>query len=39
MHEIVHYTGFNIVEAIERGGTAMHPLLTEKDKQKCRKVI
>ena len=24
---------------IERGGTAMHPELTEKDKQKCRKAI
>ena len=27
------------VATIERGGTAMHPQLTEKDKQKCRKAI
>ena len=39
MREIAHYAGFNIVKTIERGGTAMHPLLTEKDKQKCRKAI
>ena len=26
-------------EAGKRGGTAMHPELSEKDKQKCRKAI
>ena len=26
-------------EAEMRGGTAMHPALTEKDKQKCRKAV
>ena len=35
MREICHYAGFKIVATIERGGTAMHPQLLEKDKQKC----
>ena len=35
MREICHYAGFKIVATIERGGTAMHPQLSEKDKQKC----
>ncbi len=39
MREIARYAGFKIVSAIERGGTAMHPGLTDKDKQKCRKAI
>ena len=39
MREICHYSGFKIVATIERGGTAMHPQLSEKDKQKCRKAI
>ena len=39
MREIARYAGFKIVSTIERGGTAMHPALTEKDKQKCRKAI
>ena len=39
MREIARYAGFNIVKTIERGGTAKHPELTEKDKQKCRKAI
>ena len=39
MREICRYSGFKIVVAIERGGTAMHPQLTEKDKQKCLKAI
>ena len=39
MREIARYAGFKIVSTIERGGTAMHPELTEKDKQKCRKAI
>ena len=39
MREIARYAGFKIVKTIERGGTAMHPELTEKDKQKCRKAI
>ena len=36
MREIARYAGFKIVSTIERSGTAMHPELTEKDKQKCR---
>ena len=39
MHEICRYSGFDIVATIERGGTVMHPQLSEKDKQKCRKAI
>ena len=39
MREIARYAGFKIVKTIERGGTAMHPELTEKNKQKCRKAI
>jgi hypothetical protein len=39
MREIAHYAGFKIVSTIERGGTAMHPELTKKGKQKCRKAV
>ena len=39
MREICRYSGFKIVATIERGGTAMHPQLSEKDKQKCVKAI
>ena len=37
MREICRYAGFKIVATVERGGTAMHPDLTDKDKQRCRK--
>ncbi len=39
MKEIGRYAGFKIVKTIERGGTVMHPTLTDKDKKKCRKAI
>jgi hypothetical protein len=39
MREIARYAGFKIVGTIERGGTAMHPELTDKDEQRCRKAI
>lgn len=39
MREICRYSGFKIVATIERGGTVMHPELSEKDKQKCLKAI
>ena len=39
MREICRYSGFKIVATIERGGTAMHPQLSENDKQKSRKAI
>lgn len=39
MREICRYSGFDIVKTIERGGTVMHPELTEKDKQKCVKAV
>ena len=37
MREIAHYAGFKIVKTIERGNTAKHTTLTEKDRQKCSK--
>ena len=39
MREICRYSGFKIVTTIERGGTVMHPQLSEKDKRKCCKAI
>ena len=39
MREICRYSSFKIVATIERGGTVMHPQLSEKDKQKCCKAI
>ena len=39
MREICRYSGFDIVATVERGGTAKHPQLTEKDKKKCLKSI
>ena len=39
MREICRDSGFKIVATIERGGTAKHPQLSEKDKQKCLKAI
>lgn len=39
MREICRYSGFKIVATIERGGTVMHPQLSEKDKQKCRNAV
>lgn len=39
LREICRYSGFKIVATIERGGTAMHTQLSEKDKQKCLKAI
>ncbi|MBR6250059.1 MAG: flavodoxin family protein [Bacteroidales bacterium] len=39
LREICRYSGFKIVATIERGGTAMHSELTDKDKQKCVKAV
>ena len=39
MREICRYSGFKTVATIERGGTAMHPQLSEKDQRKCIKAI
>jgi len=39
MREICRYSGFKTVSTIERGGTAMHPQLSEKDQRKCIKAI
>ena len=39
LREICHYSGFDIVKEIERGGTEKNPELTEKDEAKCRKAV
>lgn len=38
LREILRWSGFRIVKAIERGGTRTHPL-TERDLEKCRKAV
>ena len=39
MREICRYSGLKAVTTIERGGTAMRPQLSGRDRQKCRKAI
>ena len=39
MRDICHHSVCKIVATIERGGTVMHPQLSEKDKRKCREAI
>lgn len=39
LHEICRYSGFKQVAAIERGATAIHPQLSERDRRKCHKAI
>jgi len=39
LREVCRYSGFKIVATIDRGGTVMHPQLSDKDKQKCYKAI
>ncbi len=39
MREIARYSGFKIVATIERGGTAKHSEMTEKDKNRSRKAV
>lgn len=39
MREICRYSSLKVVTTIERGGTAMRPQLSERDRQKCRKAI
>jgi hypothetical protein len=39
LREIARYAGFKIARTIECGGTAMHPELTDRDKQKWRKAV
>ena len=36
---VASYAGFKVVKEIERGGTAMHTVLSEKDKLRCRKAV
>lgn len=39
MREICHYSGFDIVKTIQRGGTNKNPKLTPRDHKKCIKAI
>jgi putative NADPH-quinone reductase len=39
MREVCRYSGFKIVKAIERGGTAKNPEITDNDRAKCIKAI
>ncbi len=39
MREICHYSGFKIEKTIEKGGTAMHPELSDKERQRCRDAV
>ena len=39
LREICRYSGIKTVKTIERGGTQMHPQLSEKDKSRCRKAV
>ena len=39
MREVCRYSGFKIVKAIERGGTAKNPEITDNDIAKCIKAI
>ncbi|MGN0186451.1 MAG: flavodoxin family protein [Paludibacteraceae bacterium] len=39
LREIGHYSGWNIVAAIERGGVQTHPQLTKRDIRKCHKAF
>jgi len=39
LQEILGYSGMRTVGVIERGGTQMHPELTDRDRRKCEKMI
>lgn len=39
LSEIFHCGGFRVARIIEKGGTARHPRLTEREKQRCRSAI
>lgn len=39
LREILKWSGFSIKGVIQKGGTKLHPELTESDKKKCRKII
>ena len=39
LREICRYSGFKIVKTIEKGGTAMHPELSDKERQRCRDAV
>ncbi len=37
--EILRYSGFKVVDTVQKGGTKKQPLLTEKEIKKCKNVI
>ena len=39
LKQILHYSGFNIQGIIQKGGTRKYPDLTDKEQEKCRKII
>ena len=39
LKEILKWSGFKVVSAIEKGGTKQHPGLTEREMKRCRRVI
>lgn len=39
LKQILHYSGFNIQGIIQKGGTKKYPDLTDKEQEKCRKII
>ena len=39
LKEILKWSGFKVVSAIEKGGTKQHPGLTEREMKRCRGVI
>lgn len=39
LKEILKWSGFKVVKAIEKGGTKKHPGLSEKEMIRCKKVI
>ena len=39
LKEILGYAGIRLVGTIERGGTQMHPELSDKDRRKCEKLV
>ena len=39
LKEILKWSGFKVVKAIERGGTRKHPGLSEKEMIRCKKIV
>ena len=37
--QILNYSGYSVQGIVQKGGTKAHPELTDKEKEKCRKII